>query len=188
MMIMIKNVHRVFIAASILLICISPAFAGLIWFDDPYLQIPIGGSSSTIMHIQLNASDYVNHSHEVKIKIYDSATGLPTDKLNLSVEGVSLTKDGVGSYKFSYYPTDAGIYNFTLILETNATNLPSVEDQFTVEAEDIVYILNYTNGHIVINDKTIAARIFWPTVIPELLTVALVGVGLALVLRYRYRS
>lgn len=187
MIIIIKNVHKILIATSILF-CISPAFAGLIWFDDPYLQIPIGGSGSTIMHLQLNASDYVDNSHEVKIKIYDSETGLPTDKLNLSVEGVSLTKDGVGSYKFSYYPTGAGIYNFTLILETNATNLPSVGDKFTVEAEDIVYILNYTDGHIVIDDKTIAARIFWPTVIPELLTVALMGVGLAVVLRYRYRS
>ena len=82
-------------------------------------------------------------------------------------------KIGVGSYTFSYTPDSAGLYTFTLVLSTNNTNLPNINDLFIIQMQDQVI-----NASVIPPTKVVTATVFGATIVPELATLALSALGL----------
>ena len=180
-------IKRITLAIPIVMLLAVPALAATAWVETPLLQVPIGGNASTVLYIQLNATDYINETHWVWILVKNTSTLTLSDKLNVSVVGYPTYKNNIGTYYFQFTPTAPGIYSFTLNISTNNTNLPNVYDLFAIDVDDYVYLPSTTTTSsgiaIILKPNIVTATIFGAAIIPELATFALVGLGLAIVTR-----
>ena len=167
-------IMRSIVLAMVLLAFVAvPAYAATAWTQPLVVGIPLGGNSTATLYILLNTTDYIGQQHWVTLTVLNASTLNPSDKLNISVLGYTTYKIGVGSYTFSYTPTTAGLYTFTLVLSTNNTNLPSISNVFIVQVEDQV-----VNASVIPPTRTVTATIFGASIIPELATLALSATGL----------
>jgi len=160
----------------ILLIVISPVFAGEIKICPDYVLIPIGGSNSTNITFILDEDDGIQQNHSIFLKFFNENGNLTSNITGiLYSDEVYLEKEqeDVGIIKYTWRPEKAGTYNFTLTLWFSGT--VRINEEFDVFIED-KYVQEGRPKITVTGYADVEA-------IPEIFTILLVALGIPLLMK-----
>ena len=166
-----------FLFVGILLLSFSMIASAENLVVNPQEQdIPIGGSGTYTITITCSSHDNLNQVHYLRVSAYDE-NGYYTDKLTVEVTSTEVDVDedgsGTGFWVYTWTPTAEGDYHFTMTVSILQDGV-EVGDEFELEVEDEI-------AHGI----TKALATAYSTAVPELLTAALVGVGLVSVGLFR---
>ena len=165
---------RVLTGVLVGMLCLGAASAEYITVDPQKQEIPISGNGTYNITISCTSSDTGNHVIQIWFLNYSSQS--LTDKMCGALGG----SEGCGRLNYSWSASEEGTYNFTLTVWFNPEEEVQVGEEFAIKIVD-----SWEVGDAEVSPWPLAVATAYTTAIPELITAALVGVGLASVIIWR---